>query len=109
MMLNNTLVKLIKTLPRIDVQNSLMTLSDRELSLAFLYMDENDRAYALSLLSKEKRRRVGEELILQERLSITQEQYRKTTESVIIKLRLLRRGGGFTSYLRPKNYRNKKD
>ena len=109
MTLNNTLVKLIRTLPSIDVQNTLMTLSDRELALAFLYVDETERGYALSLLSPEKRRRVREELILQERLSITPVQYKKTIESVIIKLKLLRRGGSFKSYLRPKNYRRRRD
>jgi len=109
MTLNNTLMKLIRTLPRIDVQNTLMTSSDRELALSFLYMDEAERGCVLSLLSAEKRRRVREELTLQERLSITRVQYKRTIESLIITLKLLRRGGDFKSYLRPKNYRNSRD
>jgi hypothetical protein len=109
MTLNNTLLKLIRTLPRIDVQNTLMTSSDRELALSLFYMDETDRRYVLSLLSSEKKRRVGEELFLHNRIYITRAQYERTIQAVINKLKLLRRGGDFKSYLRPKKYRSRRD
>jgi hypothetical protein len=98
------LIKRIKTLPRARVQNVLMTVSDRELALCFRFMSAAEREPAMSLLSAEKRKRVKEELTLQQRLCITPAQYRKAIERVTQRLSAPGPGGDFKSYLRPVKY-----
>ncbi len=63
-----------------------MKIPDRELALSMMYMDQVDREMILSNVSREKSRRVAEELSLHEHLRIRYDQYRRAAERVIVQL-----------------------
>ena len=56
MSLNDDLIKLIKSLPRIKVQNFLMAVPDREIALSMMYMKDSDRNYLLAAVSGKRRK-----------------------------------------------------
>ena len=98
---NDMLVRRVRALPRVTVQNALMRLTDRQIALSLRYMEESDRIFLYRLLPETKVRRIREELRLQERVRITYGQYRKTINAVIDALAGGTSGGPRQSYLRP--------
>ena len=99
---NDEFVRLVRSFGRVDAQNRLMSMPDREIALSMICMEDGDRSYLLSLLSPAKSSRVCEEIELQERLSIGFKQYLKAVEHAIGKLRAQGRTSSIKSYLRPK-------
>jgi flagellar motor switch protein FliG len=96
------LVAYVNRLDRIELQNRLMGVTDRELAMALRGIPEPDRDSVLSHVSHAKRRRVREEIALHERLSIADEQFAGATDRVIARLEGPKRGrAGTRSYLRP--------
>ena len=98
---NNRLVQQVRSLPRVLAQNSLMRAGDREIALAMMYMEDADRAFFFSLLPAAKVKRIQEELVLQQRLKITYDQYKKAVEQVTASLGSKRGGDSIKSYIRP--------
>lgn len=96
---------LIRSLSRVQVQNGLMRLSDREIALAMRRMDPEDRTFALSYLPEAKASRVKDELRYQTRLKVTDEQYRKVIGIVIEALSGGRRAEPSKSFIRPRRGR----
>ena len=99
---NDEFVRLVRSFKRVDAQNRLMSMADREIALAVMCMEDDDRSYLLSLLSPAKSSRVCEEIELQERLAIGFKQYLKAVEHAIGKLQAPGRTSSIKSYLRPK-------
>ena len=98
---NDALVRLLRALPPVAVQNRLMRVSDREIALSMMYMQDADRSLVFSRLAARKVARLREELTLHARLRITYEQYRRAVESVVEALQGEKRGEGLRSYIRP--------
>ena len=101
---NTTLVRIMRSQPSVDAHNRLMRMTDREIGLSMMYMDQADRNYVLALVPGPKARRVREELALQERLTIRYDQYVTAVNHVT---QMLQAGSGekaFRSYLRPRRY-----
>jgi hypothetical protein len=99
---NERLLAAFRALSPADRQNRCMRIGDRELALAMRYMTEPDRALLLSRLGPEKVKRVRDELLLHERLSIRYDDYLLAVAHVA---RNLDRPGGkaaLGSYLRPR-------
>ena len=84
-----------------DVQNILMRISDRELAICTIYMEEKDIAFLLSFLPVVKQDRVKQEQIYVARLNLRYPQYRTVIDDVILRLKGLA-GDGIRSYIRPK-------
>ena len=99
---NRSLVELVRRLPKVDAHNRLMRLTDREIALAMMYMENPDRSYLMALLPPAKVRRIREELLLQERLTIRYDQYVSAVQSVLDGLTENGSGQRFRSYLRPR-------
>ena len=98
---NYRLVRRVRSLPKVRVQNGLMRAGDREIALSMMYMEDTDRAFFFSRLPQAKVKRIKEELALQSRLRITYDQYVKAIETVIKGVESNRGGTSFRSYLRP--------
>ena len=79
-----------------------MRVSDREIALAMMYMEDRDRGYLFSLLSQKKVSRIREELTLHSRLRITYDQYNKAVSAIIEALESGGKSGQLKSYLRPR-------
>ena len=102
------LLALIKALGPAGAQNTLMRLSDRELSIAMTHMEESERDRVFIHLSPAKGGRVREEISLQRQLRITVAQYRQVVEAVLAQLRTP--GVPATrSYIRPMDAPNAAD
>ncbi len=99
-------LSLITRLPAVHVHNRLMVIPDRELALATLYMEEYQRRRLLGHLGPSKRRRVEEEITLQERLEIRYDHYRRALEGVLGALSNREGTRLGPSYLRPKGRRS---
>jgi flagellar motor switch protein FliG len=96
------LVAFLRRLDRIELQNRLMGVTDRELAMALRGVSESERQTVLSHVSHAKRRRVQEEIALHERLAIADEQFAGATDRVIARLEGPKRSAaGARSYLRP--------
>ncbi|MBN1410655.1 MAG: hypothetical protein JW969_07405 [Spirochaetales bacterium] len=104
---NDQLVAFIKSMKKIDAHNTLMVIGDRELAISMLYMKDEDRNHILALVSKEKSRRIQDELVLNERLDIRYGQYRMAIDHVIKAMKSKGDRYSLKSYLRPRNYRNR--
>ena len=78
-----------------------MNMSDREIALAMMFMQDADRVQLFSNLPVSKSKRIREELALQNRLRITYEQYKTAVKSVLEGLKGTRKDGPMQSYLRP--------
>ncbi|MFW5844053.1 MAG: hypothetical protein ACOCW6_09010 [Spirochaetota bacterium] len=100
-----TVINLASRLPAVHVHNTLMVIPDRELALATLYMDDSQRQSLLAHLGASKRRRVEEEIALQERLEIRYDHYRRALEGVLGALSNQQSTRLGPSYLRPTTYR----
>ena len=99
------LARLLMALPRIEIQNRLLKVSDRELALAMLNLDENERSGIYAAVSPEKIRRLREELSMLRRLRVHREDYLTALARVISVLE----GRPYTevlrSYIRPRSRR----
>jgi Mg/Co/Ni transporter MgtE len=96
------LLRIVRSLPRTDVQNRLMSVTDREMALAMMYLPDNDRNFLLSYVSRQKSDRVREELRLQEHIRITYGQYLRGITNVIESFRSPGPVKSMKSYLRPR-------
>jgi len=94
------LIKILKALPPADAQNRLMRITDRNLAICMLYMENVERTILLGRIGKMKRDRVQQELGYVKHLRVRYPHYRSVIEQVIISLV----GGkdiGPRSYIRP--------
>lgn len=94
------LIKILKGLPPAEAQNRLMRITDRNLAICMLYMEDMERNVLLGRLGKMKRDRVQQEHGYVKHLRLRYPQYRSVIEQVIISLV----GGkdiGPRSYIRP--------
>ena len=97
---DSELLKIIKSLPKAELQNSLMRISDRDLAVSLQYIKYDDRQLIFKQLGPIKAQRVGSELLLLKRVRLGYKEYRMIIETVIARIK----GGrnkGFKSYLRP--------
>lgn len=76
-------------------------MSDREIALSMMFMQEVDRMRLLAVLPAAKSKRIREEIMLQNRLRITYDQYKIAVSSVLEGLKGGRKIGPLKSYLRP--------
>ena len=98
---NDMLVRRIRSLPKVTVQNGLMRSGDRLIALSMMFMAEADKEFLLSLLPLAKVQRIREELLLQRRLKITHDQYKKAVAAVYEGVARDRGSDTARSYLRP--------
>ncbi len=104
------LLRRFRALTPVDAQNRLMAIPDRELALSMMYMTGADRELLFSRISREKCRRIAEELLLQEHLKIQYDQYRRAIELVTDRLAPPaneQRPASLRSYLRPTKSRGR--
>lgn len=94
------LIKILHSLSPAEAQNRLMRITDRNLAICTLYMEDFERTILLERLGKAKRDRVQQELGYVRHLRLRYPQYRSVIEQVIISL-----AGGRDisprSYIRP--------
>lgn len=98
---DRVLMSLIRKLTPQEAQNRLLSLGDRDLSLAMMYLSDPDKNYILGFLSPKKARRVGEELALQKNRRITYTRYRTAVNHVIDSLSSEKNKASLKSYFRP--------
>ncbi len=98
---SEVLTRLVRSLPKVVVQNRLMATSDRDVALALLYVPKEDRRPVLEAISKAKRTRVEEEILLHERLQISWKHYETAVSQLIRALQENSAQKGARSYLRP--------
>ena len=98
---DRVLARLLRSGKHADVQNILMRISDRELAISMIYMEEDDVTFLLSFLPVVKQDRVKQEQIYVDRLNLRYPQYRTVIDDVILRLQGLS-GGGIRSYVRPR-------
>ena len=99
---NQRLVAALQGMPRVDRQNRLMGISDREIAVAMMYMEDRDRNHIFAVISPVKSRRIQEELRLHERLTIRYDDYVKAVQEVLGRLESGPQKSRFKSYLRPR-------
>lgn len=85
------LLRRFRVLSPVEAQNRLMAIPDRELALSMMYMEQADRELLFSKISREKCRRIEDELRLQGHLKIRSDQYRRAIELVTARLTLIAR------------------
>lgn len=95
------LARIVKKLPPVIVQNRLMATSDRDVALALLYFSDEEREPVLSAVSKAKKRRIQEEIVLQERLRISRKHYELAVSRLIAALQQNTAQQSQRSYIRP--------
>ena len=98
---NAILVRKLGSLSKVVVQNRLMRVSDREIALSMMYMEDADRGRIFSILAPKKVVRIREELALISRLRVTYEQYSKAISSVTSVVEGEARETGLKSHIRP--------
>ena len=98
------LVSLITTGQAAQVQNALMTVSDRDLALSLRHLSEHERTAVLTRVSGSKAGRVHAEILMQRRLGIEQRQYLEAIQRVIARVRG-ESSKPVASYLRPRRPR----
>jgi hypothetical protein len=84
-----------------DIQNILMRISDRELAICLLYMEQSETSILLSFLPDIKQKRIKQEQSFLDRLNIRYPQYRTVIDDVILRLQG-NSSGGIRSYVRPR-------
>ena len=95
------LQRLLAKLPKVVVQNRLMATSDRDIALALLYFSNTDREAVLSAVSRAKRARVEDEILLQKRLRISRKHYEMAVAGLIRALEQNSAQSSSRGYLRP--------
>jgi hypothetical protein len=78
-----------------------MATSDRDVALALLYVPKEERRPVLEAISKAKRMRVEEEILLHERLQIAWKHYETAVSQLIRALQENSAQKSARSYLRP--------
>ncbi|MFP4484464.1 MAG: hypothetical protein ACLFO1_06380 [Spirochaetaceae bacterium] len=78
-----------------------MATSDRDVALALLYVCEEERRPVLAAVSRAKRTRVEEEILLQQRLQISWQHYETAVLRLIRALQENSPQKSARSYLRP--------
>ena len=106
--INDRLVRTLRTLSKVQIQNTLMRRSDREIALAMSRMEAEDLESALSHIPVVKAQRVREEIRYQKRLKVSQEQYERIVETLITALIGGRPDKPVRSFIRPKNPRSQR-
>mgnify|MGYP006296943543 CR=1 FL=1 len=94
------LIKILQSLSPAEAQNRLMRVTDRNLAICTLYMEDVQRTILFGRLGRVKRDRVQQELGYVRHLRLRYPQYRAVIEQVILSLA----GGkdsGPRSYIRP--------
>jgi len=109
MALNDKLVKLLSSIHKVNLQNILMPVPDREIALSMIYMRDVDRNNLLTLLSGKKSKRIVDELKLISRVNIKYDLYCISIKRIINLLNNIKNDGSIKSYLRPKRGRFKPD
>ncbi len=114
MSLNDKLVKLLSSIHKVNLQNLLMPVPDREIALSMIYMRDVDRNNLLTLLSGnklsgKKSKRIVDELKLISRVNIKYDLYCISIKRIINLLNNIKNDGSIKSYLRPKRGRFKPD
>ncbi len=99
---NDRLIERIRRLPKVQVQNTLMRLTDREIALSMRFMEDRDRSFVFSLLPGGKADRIREELKLHTRLRITMDQYQRVVGSLQQQLAGTGARESTRSYIRPR-------
>jgi len=100
--LEETLARLLRTLPAPRIQNTFMRLTDRETAVSLGSLEEEDRERVLSLLPALKKERVLQEMRqIRTRVRVPREKYEQITSHVIGVLRGTARGN-VTSWVKPK-------
>ncbi|NBC29522.1 MAG: hypothetical protein GVY29_05965 [Spirochaetes bacterium] len=95
------LARVLKKLPPVVVQNRLMATSDRDVALSLLYFNDEEREPILSAVSTAKKRRIQEEIVLQERLRISRKHYETAVSQLIAALQQNTPRQSQRSYIRP--------
>jgi Mg/Co/Ni transporter MgtE len=96
------LLEVLKLLSPVDIQNRLLSLTDREFGTALLFLTDAERSRLLSYTSGSKQRRVVEEYHLQDRRQLTYKQYEQIMDQVLRKISGGRRDQNIRSYIRPR-------
>lgn len=94
------LFQLLISLPPQDVQNRLMRITDREIAISTIYMEDRERNVLLGFLGQVKRERVRQEIAYVEHLRLRYPQYQAVIEQVIAVVSG-RSDGSVRSYIRP--------
>ena len=102
MTLNDKLIKLLNVNSRIDIQNKLMSVPNREIALSMMYMKDVERNNLLTRLSETKAKRVVDEFKFINRVNVKYDLYCVSINRVIKMLQNEKNDGVFKSYLRPK-------
>ena len=95
-------LKLIQSYPFAQAQNCLMRLTDRELAIAAMHLDEQETDYLFSFIPAGKKTRVAEEICYNRRLNVDDEQYNTITLNIIHRLTSNRPLPKTGSYIRRK-------
>jgi flagellar motor switch protein FliG len=98
--LDRQMLRYLRTLSDTEIQNRLMRLSDRDIALSVLNLEQEERDFVLSFLGRRKRQRVEEEYGYIKIKRIRYDQYRGAMQRV---LETFRKGGGsdHRGYIRP--------
>lgn len=94
------LIQILKSLSAAEAQNRLMRITDRNLAICMLYMDDPDRNIVLDRLGKMKRERIKQELAYVQHLRLRYPQYKSVIEKVIVSI-VAGKDVAPQSYIRP--------
>lgn len=92
---------IIRKLTPQEAQNRLLSLGDRDLAMAMMYLSDPDKDYILGFLSPKKVHRIREELALQKQRRITYNQYQIAIDHVVNSLSSSGNKTSLKSYFRP--------
>ena len=104
--LQQSLLKLIATLPVVQVQNRLMASTDRDFALALIGLESEDAERLLACVSPTKAARVRDEVRLQEGRKVQNEHVVAAIGTIVRSLESNRIIAGQRSYLRPRRPRS---
>jgi len=104
--LQQSLLKLVATLPVVQVQNRLMASTDRDFALALVGLESEDAERLLACVSPTKAARVRDEVRLQEGRSVQDEHVVAAIGTIVRSLESNRIITGQRSYLRPRRPRS---
>lgn len=105
MLLQQSLLKLVASLPAVQVQNRLMACTDRDLALALRGLPTEESEDLLKMISPSKADRVREEIRLQERRRVEDRYIVVALRSIVLSLESNKYVAGQRSYLRPRKPR----
>ena len=104
--LQQLLLKLVATLPVVQVQNRLMACTDRDFALAIVGLESEDAERLLACVSPTKAARVRDEVRLHEGRHVQSEHVVMAIGTIIRSLESNRTIAGQRSYLRPRRPRS---